>query len=453
MQPEYQISNFQFNKTTISSGEGALARFQLDDVVNGASMSCATPYLQDPDSLMWNDCEPAEDAVNAKTSFQYDSAANQVNISQAWVCEQGNQTFPHPYFSDVSISLPDLDCIEGTATVCTAPEETGSEGRIGLISSTLGGDIGRLNGLHGLVIDALLSVRIVTASGEAVVASTTENSDLFWGIRGAGFDFGIIVSATYQVYDLSKGGEVMNADFLFSINETAAVLDYFKSMETAIPAELSLIFHVGYKDSLGGAYAVVNAVYFGPLDDGTPLVGPLVDAGPIQYNISMVAYRDLLSSTFFGAVPTSAPCSKDTLKNVYGLGLKNYDFALFQSFLSNLTELYATYPDSATPCFILKPSQCRLLALCQTTARRIRTVTSTDTYRSLDDMVNEFAVNARARFAATSGFGDIKTYVSYGHGDETPAQLYGDEQLAQLRELKSTWDPSKLFNFNEPLDK
>lgn len=48
---------------------------------------------------------------------------------------------------------------------------------------------------------ALLSVRIVVASGEVIVASNTENRELFWAIRGARFNYGIIVSATYQVYD------------------------------------------------------------------------------------------------------------------------------------------------------------------------------------------------------------------------------------------------------------
>lgn len=65
-------------------------------------------------------------------------------------------------------------------------------------------------------------------------------------------------------------------------------------------------------------------------------------------------------------------------------------------------------------------------------------------------MVNEFAVNMRTQFVETGGFDDIKTYVSYGHGDETAAQLYGNRKLPQLRELKMEWDPKGLFNFNQP---
>ncbi|KAI0151873.1 hypothetical protein GGR57DRAFT_513846 [Xylariaceae sp. FL1272] len=91
---------------------------------------------------------------------------------------------------------------------------TGSESCIGLVGSTLGGGIGRLSGLNGLVIDALLSVRIVTASGEA-----------------------------------ANGGEVTNADFLFRECDMSLVSTYFKSMEASIPAELALILAAGYMDN------------------------------------------------------------------------------------------------------------------------------------------------------------------------------------------------------------
>ena len=120
-----------------------------------------------------------------------------------------------------------------------------------MVGATLGGGVGRYNGLHGMLADTLRSVRIVTASGDCVTASATENSDLFWGLRGAGFNFGIVVSATYDVYELTNQGQVMNADFLYLANQSAPVLQYFQS-QTAAPAELSLILQSGFNAALGG---------------------------------------------------------------------------------------------------------------------------------------------------------------------------------------------------------
>jgi FAD/FMN-containing dehydrogenase len=108
-----------------------------------------------------------------------------------------------------------------------------------MLGASLGGGVGRYQGLHGLIIDALQSVKMVTATGDLITASKTEEPDLFWGVRGAGFNFGIVLEATYGIHDLTNGGSVLNADFKFhpSDNQT-----YFEIMESfgSLPAELSL---------------------------------------------------------------------------------------------------------------------------------------------------------------------------------------------------------------------
>ena len=121
-----------------------------------------------------------------------------------------------------------------------------------MVGATLGGGVGKYNGLYGMMADSLLRVEMVTATGDLVTVSATENADLFWGLRGAGFNYGIVVSATYTVYDLTNQGSVMNADFLFPLNESTAVFQYFKSLETTQPAELALIFETGFNADLGG---------------------------------------------------------------------------------------------------------------------------------------------------------------------------------------------------------
>src|SRR5437764_37379 len=69
----------------------------------------------------------------------------------------------------------------------------------GVAGLTLGGGIGWLMRKHGLTIDQLLAVDLVTADGQFVKASADANSDLFWGVRGAGSNFGIVTEFTFRL--------------------------------------------------------------------------------------------------------------------------------------------------------------------------------------------------------------------------------------------------------------
>ncbi|KAL8833381.1 MAG: hypothetical protein Q9176_008009, partial [Flavoplaca citrina] len=61
---------------------------------------------------------------------------------------------------------------------------------------TLAGGVGRYQAIHGLIIDNLLSLQMITAAGKLITVSATENTEIFWGMRGAGFNYGVEVNAT-----------------------------------------------------------------------------------------------------------------------------------------------------------------------------------------------------------------------------------------------------------------
>ena len=96
----------------------------------------------------------------------------------------------------------------------------------GIAGLTLGGGLGWLMGKHGLALDSLLSVNIVTADGRMLVANAAENADLFWAVRGGGGNFGVVGSFEYRVHPV--GPQVTGGLIAYPFERARDVLRHFQ---------------------------------------------------------------------------------------------------------------------------------------------------------------------------------------------------------------------------------
>jgi len=109
----------------------------------------------------------------------------------------------------------------------------------GIAGLSLGGGIGWLGGKHGMTVDNILSVDIVTADGRLRTASATENPDLYWAIRGGGGNFGVTTRFHFQLHQVETvvGGMLL-------LPATPAVITSFIAEATAASDELSTIANI-----------------------------------------------------------------------------------------------------------------------------------------------------------------------------------------------------------------
>jgi FAD/FMN-containing dehydrogenase len=107
----------------------------------------------------------------------------------------------------------------------------------GVAGLTLHGGTGHLRRKHGLSIDNLLSVDIVTADGVLRRASATENEDLFWAVRGPGSNFGVVTSFEFQAHPV--GPEVMVGAVFYPFENVTELLPAWRDYMASTPEELS----------------------------------------------------------------------------------------------------------------------------------------------------------------------------------------------------------------------
>ncbi len=141
----------------------------------------------------------------------------------------------------------------------------------GIAGLTLGGGYGWLGGKHGLACDNLVSVQVVTADGRVVVASGSENDDLFWGVRGAGANLGIVTSFEYRLHPV---GPVLGGLVVYPLSDGKAALRVFDEFSATCPDEVSTAGIVATAPN-GEPAVVIAACFCGPLDQGEKILKPL----------------------------------------------------------------------------------------------------------------------------------------------------------------------------------
>ena len=151
----------------------------------------------------------------------------------------------------------------------------------GVAGLTLHGGVGHVRRKHGLSIDNLLSVDIVTADGQLHRASATENEDLFWAVRGAGSNFGVITSFEFRAHPV--GPMVMVGAIFYPQDLGRTVLPAWRDYMASAPDELSSLaffWNVPEHEPFppehhGKPVLILAAVYSGSVEDGEPVVQPL----------------------------------------------------------------------------------------------------------------------------------------------------------------------------------
>jgi FAD/FMN-containing dehydrogenase len=321
----------------------------------------------------------------------------------------------------------------------------------GVAGLTLGGGVGWLMRKHGLTIDNLLAVDVVTADGERLRASEDEHSDLFWALRGGGGNFGVVTSFEFRSHCV--GPTVLAGPIVWDASDAREVLRFYRDFVRDAPDELGTVVRFGTAPPLPvipeelhwRAVVMIGACYAGLIEDGEQILRPLrafrtplLDLiGPTRY----VLFQSALDSTVVHGwnyywKSTHLPELSDDLIDV----IAEHAFS-------------CSSPRSYVAMFHLKGAVSRVPEGATAFGNRqaSHAITLDAVWRPGEDFGDRDTAWTRGFFAALGRFRQ-GVYVNFLGGDEGPDRVreaYGKSVYDRLVDVKTTYDPDNVFHHNQ----
>jgi FAD/FMN-containing dehydrogenase len=310
---------------------------------------------------------------------------------------------------------------------------------------TLGGGLGWLMGKHGLAIDSLRAVELVTATGDVVRSSAEEHPDLFWAVRGGGGNFGIATWLEYELYPV--GPTVTGGLVAHPFSAARDVLRFYREFTASLPDELTAFAGVLHApDGSGTKLAAIVVCHAGSLEDGAKAVAPVKRFGsPVMDVIGPMPYT-AVNMLFDAGFPRGA----------LNYWKSNFLAGLEDKVIDTMIERFATTPS---------PMSALLLEHFHGAATRVKPTETAFPHRSvgynfltvsewLDAGANAANIKwARETYAAMAPHFASGRYVNYLNADEMAeggavTAAFGPN-WNRLREVKQRYDPENVFHLNQ----
>jgi len=326
---------------------------------------------------------------------------------------------------------------------------TGINSTTGIAGLTLGGGFGWLSRKHGMTVDSLLSAEVVTADGEIVTASDSENADLFWAIRGGGGNFGVVTSFEFRLHPV--GPEILSGLIVHPFEGAGSLLRRYRDVVANSPDDLSVWVVLRKAPPLpflpeewhGKLVVVLAAAYAGDMEEGKRAMEPIRSVGePIVDVIS--------PHPFTGWQQAFDPLLTPGARNYW----KSHDFTgLSDGLIDTLVEHVQKLPSDETECFLGQLGGAINRIPVEATAyphREVEFVVNVHTRWQEPEQDAACIQWARDLFDAMAPYSTGGVYVNFMPEDESGRTrgAYG-KNLPRLSALKARFDPTNLFRTNQ----
>ncbi|KAI5459238.1 hypothetical protein BGZ63DRAFT_456033 [Mariannaea sp. PMI_226] len=333
---------------------------------------------------------------------------------------------------------------------------------VGFSAPVLGGGHGWLQGQYGLAADQVLSARLILPNGDAVTVSEKTNSDLFWALRGAGHNFGIVTEWDYRIYDIQNPTWSYEI-FIFAGSKLEALLEMTNEMIKTQPPEVTHWVYILRIPEIDPDHPIIwyAVTYDGNVQQAREYAKPLHALAPMNVEAGEAPMPDLAPIFYMGI--DGVGCAKGLTGLRFPIGLKTYNVQAVRKAYDEIDETIRRVPELAGSFFILE-------SYANQGVQAIDEKSTSFPHRSdeilvtpyvmylpnatIDPIAREFGEKLRGHLLRGSDDPErLRAYVNYAHGHESMGAIYGweDWRLNRLRNLKAKWDPENKMRFYNPI--
>jgi FAD/FMN-containing dehydrogenase len=320
----------------------------------------------------------------------------------------------------------------------------------GIAGLTLGGGQGWLGREYGLALDNLVSVDVVTADGAFLSASAEENSDLMWGVRGGGGNFGVVSSFEYRLNPV--GPIVLAGPVFYPADRAVEVLRGYRDFFADAPDEVAGMAAVLTappapflpESAHGSKVVAIVLCYVGDPQGGEAALAPLRSlADPVVDLVGPMPYTALQALFDEGQLPGRQNYWKSSYVNV----ISNEAIETFVAYATNapspLTTAYFLRLEGA----IGRVAEDETAYSHRRAAYDFASLTVWTDPREDDKQISW----SRDFWQAMQPYAADAVYVNNlgDEGDARVREAYGEAKYDRLVALKDKYDPTNLFRLNQ----
>ena len=313
----------------------------------------------------------------------------------------------------------------------------------GVAGLTLGGGMGRLQRKFGLTIDNLAAVELVTADGRLVRASDDEHPELFWGLRGAGANFGIVTSFEYRLHPLDHA--ITFGRVTHPLERARELAGLFRELAESGPDELFLSFGTAKERTDEDAFAFLTVLHCGlPDQAGRDLASVRAFGPPLADSIGVMPHL---------AAQHLNDEAQDWGHRFY---MKSAFLPSFPDEAVDLCVEHATRAPDGADCEFSVWAWGRAIADVPEEAMAF-TGREAAFWLAAEALWDDAALDEQCRAWGRAALDDLGPFASGGRyvndvaevGADVARMIYGDAKYERLVALKREWDPDNVFRLNQ----